>query len=727
MRIRRIRSRFRLALVNRTPRGLLVTPRRPRRRAVFLWSLLLACGFGAARAAADDSLAKSVPADIGFFVEIRDASDLLIPMLDPQIWTTLADLAGQPAQAEDAAIWRQQIEKTVKMDPEQAIRTLFSQRVAFVGESPRQTQDAVVVCRPRSDPKTLLDSWKALRVQDPGLQQPPTYQLHGVIGAAQVGDLLYFGTLIPANGLFRRMLPVVAQPGRPQLADEDTFKRLRGRVPENADGILFVRLGGDDAPDGAVVPVSQPSQTQPAGTPPASAPTSRTAMRPTRLPDLPGPLRNARNVLVALQRDGSRLHFTAVGDPPRGPTPVIRPSPRLIAALPERTLAAWQGNIDYSTYVDAILALPESNRVRSILSRPNQGETARSLASALGATTCVALGVVQPAGRAADAPPVPAAAVLLPVLDAETVTREMSTIGDTLGLYYNIYSLARGIPPLQPTAQERIGGVDVSYLNFSPLIETVDRGAIKELHLAWAVHDGVLIVASHLDWLREILAARADEGRRWSAVLGLPKRRVPDVCDNMLAVQSGPLSDVGTRWLAWFEKNVPEVLSEQWWRRDSLSRRLTQLGVNTRRIPNEPSKLRVISIEPKSPSDGRIRVGDIIIGAGGKRFATSQPQDEIRQAIAQRPSGRYFSMQVERDGVTRNETIPLPYLNMIQTLRRAVAIGKVAQRFIYFDDQPEPEGSRGFLTIELRKDAAPLYRFENPAPASAPVSQPVAP
>lgn len=712
--------------MNRTAKRSIVAPRRPRCRAVFLFPLLLALGLAASPGRADDTLAKSVPADVGFFVEIRDAVDLLIPLLDPQIWTTLADFAGQPAQAEDAAEWRKQIEKTVRMNPEQAIRTLFAQRVAFVGQGRRQTQDAVVVCRPTAPIKQLLDFWKARRLEDPQFQQPATYQLNeGAIGVAQRDDLLYFGTLLPATGLFRRMLPVIAQPAAAgRLADEPVFKRLRARVPDNSDGILFMRLGGgDDASDNPVVPVSQPAATTQA----ASSPASRPAARRTRLPDLPGPLRNSQNILVALQRDGSRLHFTAVGDKPRGPTPPARPAPRLIAALPERTLAAWQGNLDYATYVDAILSLPENNRVRWTLSQPNQGETARALASAIGSTTCVAMGVVQPVGRRADAPPVPALAVLLPVLDVETVTREMATISDTLGLYYNMLSLARAIPPLQPAAQERIGDVTASYLNFSPLIEKVDRGAVNELHMAWTVHDGVLIVATHLDWLREIMAARADETRRWSAVLGLSKPRMPEVCDNMLAVQTGPLADVGARWLTWFEKNVPEVLSEQWWRRDSMARRLTQLGINTRRVPQEPAKLRVISVEPNSPSDGRIRVGDLLIGAGGKRFASSQPQDEIRTAIAQRPNGRFVTLRVERDGLSRDEQIPLPYVNLIQTLRRAVAIGKVAQRFIYFDDQPEPAGSRGFLTIELRKDPAPLFRFENPAPASAPVNQPAAP
>src|SRR5262245_28385705 len=102
------------ALVKRTRKHRFVAPRWPGSRAVFLFTTILAIGWHPMPSRADETLARAVPADVGFFVEVRDAADLLIPMLDPQIWTTLADFAGQPAQAEDAASWRTQIERTVK-------------------------------------------------------------------------------------------------------------------------------------------------------------------------------------------------------------------------------------------------------------------------------------------------------------------------------------------------------------------------------------------------------------------------------------------------------------------------------------------------------------------------------------------------------------------------------------------------------------------------------------
>ena len=74
------------------------------------------------QARAEESLARHVPAEVGLFVEARGAGDLLTRFTDPQVWSTLAELAGQPARPEEVAEWRRRIRQTVKMEPEEAIR-----------------------------------------------------------------------------------------------------------------------------------------------------------------------------------------------------------------------------------------------------------------------------------------------------------------------------------------------------------------------------------------------------------------------------------------------------------------------------------------------------------------------------------------------------------------------------------------------------------------------------
>lgn len=677
-------------------------------------------------AVADETLAKQVPADVGLFVEVRDAGDLMLPLLDPQIWSTLADWAGQPAHADDVVAWREQINRTVRMTPEQAIESLFSRHVAFVGESPSRTQDAFVVCRPKDAVKDLLQRWNARPLIDPEFQRPRTYQLHGAMGVAEKDGLLYFGALLPAEGLFRRLIATLPQPATPRLADDHLFKRLRARISGDPEGLLFVRLGRQsDAASGPIMPVSQPS-------------TSRTAWRSTagtipkrnRIPELPGPLRNAETVMLALERSEDALHFTAVGDKSSGATATLpEVSTTAIAQLPRQTLIAWQGRVEFSRLVDEMLELPERNMLRWALSQPNQGKTARTIAKAVKPWACVACGPVRPAGRPADAPAVPAWAALIPVEDADAIRQELGIVADTLALYYNVRSMALGLPPLQPPAVVDIPSGKATLLDFSPLIDKIDGGAVHELHLAWTIQDGLLIVASHIDWLRQILLACGDANSRWDGVLALPKPGWPKFSDNLLALQSGPIADLGTAWLKYFEKRYPNAMDEKWWRLNQPGGRSNQIGIDARLIPDQPNRLRVATVLPNLPAEGRLQAGDNVIGADGRLFATTQPHQELKKAIEQRGHGRYIDLMVERGGQRHVERIPMPFVNLMQALRRVIAIGNFAQRIVYFDDVPQADGARGFLTMELRKGAAPLFELgpvpaSAPAAALAPVSQP---
>ena len=114
----------------------------------------------------DTSLANQVPADVGLFVELQHGDDLLVPLTESETWATLSALAGQPAAPDETAAWRERIRQTIGMDPIDAIRTLFSQRVAYAGSGARPAQDAVVLCEPGEAPRTLVDHWSAPSVAD---------------------------------------------------------------------------------------------------------------------------------------------------------------------------------------------------------------------------------------------------------------------------------------------------------------------------------------------------------------------------------------------------------------------------------------------------------------------------------------------------------------------------------------------------------------------------------
>lgn len=658
---------------------------------------------------AQDSLARAVPADVGLYAEVHGATDLLATLTEPQIWSTLAELAGQPAGVEDAAEWRRRIQQTVKMQPDEAIRVLFARGVAFVGEGPGRAQDAVVLCRPASDVSTasLLKRWGAQRV--PGLRRPKTYRLYRNIGVAEHKELLLFGDLLPPRGMFRRMQKLTTDPRGKALADDPVYRGLIARVPPQADGILFARLG-------QAAPILVPAV--PTGSQPATQSTTQPQRR--ALPELPGPLRNAENVLLALHREGSLLHFTAVSDGrAEGVAARNGAAARVVETLPERTLLAWAGRVDFSHLPDVVAQLPERNVLRLALNLQEHADALDRFVQALDGNVAVALGLVRPGGRAAGAPPLPAAALLLGTRDAATVGSELRTVADAFFAGYTLFALPRGGPPMQSVQETRVADVPALLLDFSPLLKASAKEAIGQVHLCWAVHENTLIIASHLDWLRQILAARKGDVQNLSNVARLSRGKLTPAVGNALVAQSGPISDVGNLWLEYLRTAKPELFDESWWRQRQPGGADVQIGIIVAvDAPNR--RLRITQVSENQPADGHLRVGDFIVGFGNRRFAGDDLLSEIRTAIRQRPHARWLDLLIQRHGVTRRVRLPLPFVDPIEALRRLIAIGQIAQRCIYVDERSDAAGLRGFLTIELRTSEKPLFEFSEPVPIGAP-------
>lgn len=658
-------------------------------------------------AASEESLADAVPADVGLFAELHGASDLLTALTEPRLWSTLAELAGQPAQPEDTARWRQRVRQTVRMEPEEAIRVLFARGVAFIGEGLGRTQDAVVVCRPAAHVSTeeLLRRWNARALAEP--RQPPTYRLAGNIGVAVIGDRLSFGDLGRPAGMLARMQRFASTPGARSLAEDPAYRRLRARIAPNPDGLLFLRLGR-----AAPLPVPQPP----------SRPASQPVLKPA-LPRLPGALRGADNILIALHREGSLLHFSAVGDG-GGNQPALGPrAVQLLERLPERTLFAWEGPIVYSELAEAINRLPEEHPVRGVFQLPQQREALDSFLKALDVNTCVAVGLVFPAGRGADAPPLPAAALLVATRDPVTVGRQVRNVVNAGMASYCLFAFARGLPLLEPIQQTTIGRARVSVLDLSPLLKPTAKAAIGEAHLCWALHDRVLIIASHVDWLRQIIAAREGRAPDFTRVTRLSRARLTSSAQTAVVLQSGPIADLGTRWLAYLRRTRPEVFEERWWRGRQPGGGAVLLGITVMPEPQQ-RRLRIVEVLEDRPADGWLKIGDYVVGCSGKTFSSDDPLLEMRRAIDQRPHARWLDVLIERDGTRLTVRLPLPFINPVEMLERLSAIGKVAQRAVYADDLADPAGPRGLLTIELRSSPQPLFEFAPPVPISAETTRP---
>ena len=703
-----------------------------------------------------DSLAHSAPADVGLYIEGRGVADLLLPLIEPQAWLALAELAGQPARLEEANAWSVWIRQGLRMEPAEACRELLGEQFAFVGEGLGRAQDGVVICRPGSEPQVLLRRWEARPLPDAG--RSSIYRLANGLGAGLCDGLLIFGAADIPDGMFSRVIAVGEGPQGPaSLAEDAVYRGLLARVPERPDVILFARLRRS-TPGAA----SQPAMAQAAE---SDAGRSASTSKPSACgAALPGPLHGASNILLALHRERHLLRFSVVGDAPARCDGTQSGLPELVGYLPERTLAAWGFHLDYRNLPGMLARLPERSILRLTFSMQERSGLIARLSEALDSATCLAVGVVEPPSRTEPAPPVPALAVLVNAVQPEEAEDEFETLLKQSISFYGLLALKTGAQVIVPEVHRlEVEGADVGLLDVSGLLAGRPGGAaIAELHICWALDGGTLIVASHLDWLRQILAARHEVAPGLQKTVALSTRPVPPGTETIIALQTGPLADLGQLWLDHFQKTAPQILSETWWQAQRPGRGNVHLGLTVTEASKE-QRLVVTAVKPDTPADGLLRPGDQIVGCGGdqsrpnapRRFATSQPIREIRDAIARRPDARWVDLLIERGGTPLVKRIPLPYFDPIQVLRRFIALGQIFQRVVYYEDVPEnpvlsdpvlsaevsiqtaaaeaatqpaitssePPGGRGFLTIELRGSREPLFPFAlTPAPVSAPIT-----
>jgi hypothetical protein len=661
------------------------------RGATVMLALLLAVGV----ARADDSLARVVPADIGMFVELRQADDLLAQLVEPQLWLTLAELAGQPASLKETEEWRRRVEHTLNMPPADAIHALFSRRVAFVAEGPRNTQDAVVLCRPAGDKRELIRRWPARPV--PATGRAAIYRLPNNVSLAVHDDLFIFGDQI-SHGLFERMVAYIENPAEPALADDADYRRLLAGVPADPDGVFFTRLNR---------PV------------PATTPTTSRAPRPP-LPDLPPLLRGSSNVLLALHRANPLLHISVLGDAPGSSPPHDGALANLVTGLPKQTLLAWAGHVDYPGLAQLVTTLPERSMLRVAYQLQEKAGTIQRLTAALASPTCVALGSVMPENRLLPAPPVPALAVLVVTRDPQAALSEWTDMTRTTLALYRLLSLKLATPPpVPPIGSLTLAGTETQQLDLSQLLsENPEETLLGELHVSWALDHDVLIIASHSDWLRQILEARHGVAPQLLTVLDRSQRPALEQAETFVVGQTAALGDFGDFWLRFCEKFAPNILTESWWRNYQPGGGNIRLGLQVTADPERP-RLLVRSITPDAPTEGILRPGDEIVGCNQRRFTTSQPVQEIQHGMATRPHARWIDLLVERDRMVRVRRIALPFVDPVEIARRVGAIGRLVQRVVYTEDAPNAAGSRGYLTLELRTDPRPQFDFPPP-----PVSQP---
>lgn len=651
----------------------------------------------------------------------------MLTLADPELWLTLAELAGQPAGPDDTAEWRQRIERTVGLDPRSAIQQLLSKRVAFVGEGAGQSQDAVILCEPPLPLEPLPDAWGAQRLPHSG--RPSVYRLRSGLGLATCGSLACFGDARVRNGMFQQSIACIDADGRAGLGASADFRSLCERVPADPTVLLYARLepGVRLLPPGPRIdaselelrsPASQPTS-QPAG-PSTTATTGPAASAPAVAPwTLPSPLAGSKHILLAMHRRPGALVFTAVGDGDTVQHSPESPPPPLLAMLPDETLAAWRGGVDFVRLLDDARDLPERNVLRVAIRILERTAGLRELAESMGRDAVAVVGPMTPARRTIDGPPLPAIALMVRLDDEERAERHLQTLSDMVSVY-NLLALNNGWKLLGSPRHIEVEGIGAEALDLHSLwADAAWAGWVGDMTLCWTVNDGALTVATDPQWFREVLlaqqrsrASKHEDGLTLGGVQTSNHRDAALMDTAAVDTWNGPaamavevrtalLAALSNRWLQFLEQNQPAMLQESWWHALQTRRGAIRLGVTVRQ-EGDTQRLLVEQVQPGAPAQGVLLAGDRIIGCNGGRFATSQPADEFRTGIEDRPHGAWIELMIERgaSGSTLVRRLRLPFFDGARLLRRISAIGGLARRVLYSDVRSAGGGPVGRLVLE---------------------------
>jgi hypothetical protein len=651
-------------------------------RNLFLSFLTISALVGASNA---QHLAHLAPADTGLYVELSDGTDLLLGLTEPKRWAALAEFAGQPATGSDAQSWRKRVEETVGVSPEQAIRTLFANGVAFVGAGPFRAQDPVLLCRPARSAALpeLLRQWDAQSYADPELAS--VFRLKNQLGVTVFGDALMFGSPATATGTFKHALQAQQTGPAQSLAATPEFQALLKRLPPEPDGLFFVRTRSGR--------FEETAQRLP-------APIALLSML------LPNQLRHAQAWMVAMHRSGEMLRFTTVGhtDSTQPSATLSQPENASQLQLPANTLAAWNGHVDFADLLLPLDQLPEQHLLR--LALPQQAaDIAGDLFTGSATVAFAALPPVDPAS-----PPTPALALVLETREPESALGFADGVAGLGKVVYDTYAANNAMVPLPAIDNTHNDPNAIRTLDLTDQFNSRFVAIFGNVQLCWKLVGRQLIIATEPVWLEQIGAKLANSADLVINDSALPADSLTQAPAMSIVCRGHELAQLGNAWLKHLKRLDPELMTEAWWRDHQPTNARPRLGITVSTV-RQGNALRIDSVDSGSNAEGVLIPGDLILGCNGEAFSGAARR-VIARGIIERPHARWIDLIVERDEQPITIRVPLPFVNPVRLLEKSVALGQIIGDVVYIEESGSQGYPRGILTVVWR-DQNPSHQPES--------------
>ncbi len=640
---------------------------------------------------------RLVPGDAGFYAEIRDLNGIRRQFFELGIWQAVRDLSERDPARATSRPWQQRTAEVLGLSPEAMISLVLGRRAALIATHSGKWQEGVVLAEMNqpSDLAPLLRRWGARPQSNEGPVQ--RYVLRGGIMLAVLDRTVAFSPAGDPDGLWGRTVLLMAGRRGPSLAARSEFAGLRARLSREYPGLLYV--------------------VWPPGDPHAVGGCTRLV------------------VGVAVEPEGIRCELRGHRDEPATEQIVVPAA--AIGSLPADSMWVWSTGLDFTALARRVESR-ESARPASIAPwffgalAGGEEEGGENLLTGLGPAVTLVGSTDKTVSSSRLV--VPAFSVLVQTRREGPYVERLDPVIELLGQILVMITTAEGQATTDlAITRSKAEGVELHSIAIGPaLAKRTGLSFLSALTPCWAVFDERLVLSTSRQHVAEIVRAarrkipRLDDAGRFA---GLPGRDVsePPIAEWFM-LRGSAASQMCASWLRYVRTQHPQAMEPAWWNTWVAQRieRRTRLGLALADQGEGQPAAVVREILDDSPAQSHLRVGDVIVAAGGRPLATSRPAADVAERYRGRGRATHFELEVLRDGERRTVRIPVtPAMEFsaadfdpIRAMEQLIALSQRAETVTVCRYATEP--ARFDARIDIAWDRTPPP--EPPEPPGQPPS-----
>ncbi|MFQ5502597.1 MAG: hypothetical protein ACE5EQ_09900 [Phycisphaerae bacterium] len=566
---------------------------------------------------------RIVPPDVGFYIELNDLESIRRRFRNLGIWRTVRELAeGERFPTTRPA--RNASEALPGLNSDAAISRVLGKRSALFAISSSRWKNGVVIAELEhpGEVRRLLRQWRKRRLPDDGDIQ--RYVIGGGIKLAIWNTMLVFGPADDPDGLWDRTVLLLSGKGGPNLRGRSEFASLRIRLPDEPDGLVFVRWPEGD----------------------------------------PYALAGCRRLIAGLTFTDSELRCEIHGHRDNANESNAPWDAKFVRALPSNTLAAWSGSVRPSLFKNSATGYTPDNHnslIEMFFDMLNGLDGKR-----LGPQVTIVVGP-KPTVDAHNMH-LPAVTAVVRMEAAEGLVKQLDVVVGSFATMMSASSTQHG-KPVEPIEIERntLGNIELHAVPLGHVLsKRLDLPVLERIELCWAALEDRILMSTSRRHVERILLAKRRAAIRIEGDIRtkgvLPDRQRDGEIVEWTMLNGAELARMLKNWLGYLLKHHPAAFRDRWWQQWAAERLESQsrLGVGLKDDPVNPRRAIVHTIEPDSRAEGILHVGDIIESANGQPLEAGNPARQIAHRYAERGNAPSFDLAVLRDGTRLQLSIPIP-------------------------------------------------------------------